>query len=56
MVLKRVPFFGLLKFEFAIFGVSVSRATVVALASVVRKLRFFRHYCMDPDQLLWEAT
>ncbi len=40
----------------------VSRATVMAQASVVRrpssvrKLKFLRNRCLDPDQILWEAT
>ncbi len=33
----------------------VSRATVVAQASMVRKLRFLRNRCMDPGQILWVA-
>ncbi len=34
----------------------VSRATVMAQASVVHKLKFLGNRCMDPDQILWEAT
>ncbi len=59
------------KWNFAIIFLAlldfVSRATVMAQASVVcrpsvcrpssvRKLKFLRNRCMDPDKILWEAT
>ncbi len=33
----------------------MAQASVVRSSSV-RKLKFLRNRCMDPDQILWEAT